>query len=230
MKRFWALTAVSLVFWVILLGLGTWQLQRMAWKRDLITTLHARMADAPQSLGDVMADAARGQDVAFRRVRLTGQFVDFTPLRLHAIHDGVMGHHLFAPFIDASARIVFVDLGFAASAAEVSVPRGPRTVTTRLRMPEGRGMRPANDVAGNLWYWRDMAALNADIGPAATPFTVEAEAPVIKGVTPYPITPESLPNRHLEYALTWYSFAVIWAVIYGVLVRRMRRVGDLSKS
>jgi surfeit locus 1 family protein len=230
MKRVWGLTVASIVIWAILLGLGTWQLQRRAWKHDLIATLNARMIDMPQSMQSVITDYTRGDDVAFRRVRLSGQFVDFTPLRLHALHDGVMGYHLLAPFIDTSARIVFVDLGFSRSGNGVTVPRGPRTLVARVRLPEGRGMRPANDLAGNLWYWRDMASLNADIGPASTPFTVEVETKVVNGVTPYPITPANLPNRHLEYALTWYSFAAIWAVIYALMLRRIHGAKGLSKS
>lgn len=230
MKRFWALTALSVVIWTILLGLGTWQLQRRAWKLDLIATLNARMVEAPKSLTAVLADAAQGQDIAFRRVRLSGHFVDFTPLRLHALHDGVMGYHMLAPFIDSSAHIVFVDMGFAKPGTDATVPRGPRTVVARVRLPEARGLRPANDIAGNHWYWRDMDVLNADIGPASVPFTVEAEAPVIQGAKPVPVAANSLPNRHMEYALTWYSFAAIWAVMYGVLVHRIRRSDGLSKS
>jgi surfeit locus 1 family protein len=33
----------------------------------------------------------------------------------------------------------------------------------------------------------------------------------------------NLPNDHLQYALTWFALALIWAVMSTMLVRRERR-------
>ncbi len=230
MKRFWLLTVISALVIALLIGLGTWQLQRLAWKQDLIATLQARLHTPPRPLAEVMRAKSAGQDIAFARVALSGQFVDLPPLRLHAVRQGVMGTQLFSPFLDASAHVVFVDIGFTPFPDQIQIPKGPRRVVARVRLPEARGLRPANDGAKNRWYWRDMAAMNADFGPSGVPFTLEAERPMLAGVTPHPVTPDSLTNRHLGYALTWYSFAVIWVVIYVLLVRRMRGAQRLSQS
>jgi surfeit locus 1 family protein len=45
-------------------------------------------------------------------------------------------------------------------------------------------------------------------------------SPPEQGVTPLPVDTGDIPNDHLEYAVTWFSFALIWAVIVAVLIRR----------
>ena len=42
--------AVALAALVVLLGLGTWQLERKAWKEALIATLDRRLNEAPVAL------------------------------------------------------------------------------------------------------------------------------------------------------------------------------------
>jgi surfeit locus 1 family protein len=53
-----------------LLALGTWQVQRRAWKLDLIARVDARLKAPP-----VVAPATAGKDDAYRRVSATGVFL-----------------------------------------------------------------------------------------------------------------------------------------------------------
>jgi surfeit locus 1 family protein len=90
-----------------------------------------------------------------------------------------------------------------------------------LRAPIARAMfSPDHDLRTGVWYWRDLdgmtrAALGTDAGKAVR-YAIDAEAtPANPGGWPQGgVTRLTLPNRHLEYALTWYGLA---ATLIGVL-------------
>ena len=72
--------------------------------------------------------------------------------------------------------------------------------------------RPPTTPARNIWYWRDIDAMAATLGaeaPRVHRFVIDAEAsPAAPGGWPKGgVTRLELPNRHLEYALTWYGLA-----------------------
>ena len=62
------LTLAAILGIAICSGLGVWQLQRAAWKAQMLADITARRAAAPQPIGPVLARAAAGADVAFTRV------------------------------------------------------------------------------------------------------------------------------------------------------------------
>jgi len=80
---------------------------------------------------------------------------------------------------------------------------------------------PEHDAKTGVWYWRDFdgmarAALGPEAGKAMRFFLdAEAEPPNPGGWPKGGTTRLTLPNRHLEYALTWYGLA---AALIGVLV------------
>jgi surfeit locus 1 family protein len=52
------------------------------------------------------------------------------------------------------------------------------------------------------------------------PFILQSEEPNIGGLPkPVPFRPD-LPDNHLAYAVTWFSFAAILLVIYVMMSRR----------
>jgi len=102
-----------------------------------------------------------------------------------------------------------------------------------VRAPEAKRMFvPANDVARNIWYWRDIDAMTAaTAGPDAGHvhrFFVDAEATPVPGGWPKGgVTRLELPNRHLEYALTWYGLAAALAAVFvAFAVTRWRQPGS----
>ena len=103
------------------------------------------------------------------------------------------------------------------SGASAPPGRSPATSTvTGLLRVAGRASAcsfPTTTPQRNIWYWRDIGAMAAALGPADAPrvhqFIVDAEAspPAPGGWPKGGVTRLELPNRHLEYALTWYGLA-----------------------
>ena len=107
-------------------------------------------------------------------------------------------------------------------------PHGSVDIVGIVRWPEIRGMfTPADDVAGNVWYLRDIAAIAAAKKWAtAAPFYIDQESPVPPGGLPLPGKLQvNLPDNHLQYAITWFGLALALAGVYLVwVIRRLRRV------
>lgn len=219
----------------ILIGLGTWQLQRMAWKDDLLARIEARAFGAP---GAVMPESAwpswRAEADEFRRVRVTGTFLHRYETPVHGLAPAergapVQGFYLFTPLRLADGAVVFVNRGFVPTelrdpaARPESRPEGEVTVTGLVRAPEERGwFRPDDVPQANRWFVRDPRAFAAAQGlERVAPFYVEADATPNPGAWPRGgQTRLALPNNHLQYALTWYGIAATLVAVFGAFALR----------
>ncbi len=220
----------ALLAFVVLIGLGTWQVQRKAWKEALIAALTERLADAPQALPASATwpnlDPA-GEE--YRRVTFTAQFDHADEALIYGAASAFRpdvsgpGDWVFTPARLADGSIVIVDRGFVPerrpdpkSRAEGQIA-GPVEITGALRWPETRHwFTPNDDVAHNLFFDRDPQAIAAakNLGVVA-PFYVEQEAPVPPGGLPRPgKIVVNLPNNHLQYIITWYGLAAALAAVY----------------
>jgi surfeit locus 1 family protein len=43
------------------------------------------------------------------------------------------------------------------------------------------------------------------------------------GIEPIPVDTSSIPNDHWGYAITWFSLALVWAMMTGALIWRITR-------
>jgi len=227
----------------VLLALGTWQLNRRAWKEGLIAQLDAKLAARPADLpapeGWQRLDAASDEfhRVAFPAEFLAGKealvYTSGSSLRPDAVGPG---YWVFAPARLTGGSIVVVNRGF--------VPEGKQNPDTRkqgqvsgvvdivgvMRWPEVRGeFTPKDQPEKGLWFARDPAAMAAakDWGTVA-PFYVEQEAPPAPGGFPKvgPLK-ATLPNNHLQYAVTWYGLAIV-ILISAIFFLRARRRGAIG--
>jgi surfeit locus 1 family protein len=220
-------TLIALPAIVILIGLGIWQLDRLAWKQDLIETMERRMAESPHELGDIMALPA--DDRAWRPVMVVGRYLNDRemPLYRQSIEDGEPGYQILTPLVLANGRAVLVNRGW--------VPEAKRDAATRTGAPQGQvwvtgivrdiGARAPfavdNSPATGEWYWIDHDAMQDYAGVDLLPFVVVADRAGDPNVLPRGGQIRlDLPNDHLQYALTWFALAVALAVIYGLWMRR----------
>lgn len=220
---------VGLVTFVILLGLGTWQLQRLHWKEDILHTIDQRRHTAPVSLADVEAQFASTGDVDYIPVTVTGTFVHESERHFFSTWRGVSGFDVYTPLQLADGRYLFVNRGFVPYELKDPARRlagqveGEVTVTGLARNPltvKPSSIVPENDTAKNIFYWKDRDVMAATAGlPAGyrfVPVLVDAnDAPNQGGLPIGGVTLIDLPNNHLQYAVTWYGLA---AALAGVLI------------
>jgi surfeit locus 1 family protein len=208
-------TALTLAGVLVLLGLGTWQLERLAWKRGLIAEREIGLAAPAQTL-PMAADS--WADWNFRPVVVEGAFRhDLEQLFGVAAIDGQVGHHVLTPLVRSDGAAVLVDRGWVpADRAHPAARRegqvaGPIRLSgiARYRGDDRPGwFTPANQPAQSLWYWYDLAALEAVHGLDLLPLVIEADATPNPGGLPLGgRTRTELPNNHLQYAITWYGLA-----------------------
>lgn len=231
-------TAMTLLSLVVLVSLGNWQMSRKAWKDALVAQIAQRVKAEPAGLdavaGQFTASHADGLAAAveYTRLKLTGRFLHDREQFIYAPHPKLgPGFHVLTPLAvgGPTPRIVLVNRGYVPEAMKdrakraAGLPAGETSVVGLVRLNgEAGGFTPSNEPAKNLWYWRDIPALVRAALPgderSALPFVVDAERePANPGGWPLGGTTEiKLPNRHLEYALTWYGLAGALIAVYGV--------------
>jgi surfeit locus 1 family protein len=239
-QRSWIGPLISALFaFAVLVALGTWQIERKAWKEGLIAALTERLAAPPTALPPPSAwsNLDRSGD-EYRRVRFTATFENSEEALVYGAASAFRpdasgpGYWIFTPARLADGSLVIVDRGFVPEARKDKAARaegevaGPVEIVGVLRRPDARHWySPADDPAHNLWFTRDPTAI-ADakgISPVA-PFYVEQESPIPPGGWPQPgKLVVRLRNEHLQYALTWYGLAVVLVVVFIAWARKSGR-------
>ena len=215
----------------VLIGLGTWQLERKAWKEGLIATLTQRLNDAPLTLPPTSDWAAMTPDNwEFRRVKTHVVFGGTKDALVYtsgsALRDDVKspGYFVFAPARLADGSRAVVDRGYVPDKTYPQLA-GSQDIVGVLRWPEAPPwFISSHDAAGDVWYVRDQRAMAEYKGwGAVAPFYIEQEAPVPPGGIPHPARLSvRLRNEHLQYAITWYGLAIVLAVMFVIWAARQR--------
>jgi surfeit locus 1 family protein len=219
---------------VVLIGLGTWQIQRKAWKEALIASLTTQLAAPPVAL-PASADWPNLDPAhqEYQRVKFSAQF-DYADEALvfaapSAFRPDVSGpgYWVFTPAHVAGGGLVMVNRGFVPDGRQDPKFRaagdlpGAIDIVGVMRWPDSRHwFTPSDDPAHNVWFTRDPGAIAAakgvGQGPGAlAPFYVEQETPVPPGGLPQPgKIVVDLPDNHLQYAVTWYGLAAVLVVVF----------------
>jgi surfeit locus 1 family protein len=218
------------VAFAVLVSLGMWQLDRLAWKEGLIASLEQRLSAPPVALPGASAwsSLSAAQD-EFLRVAMTAEFLNDREATVYTIgstlHEdsgGGPGYWIFTPARLGDGAIVMVNRGFVPEGRQNPATRldgevtGPVNMVGVLRWPERPGLfTPAGDPGRDIWFSRDSDAMAAAKGVSAAPFYVELESPSPPGGLPRTgRLHATLPNNHFGYALTWLGLATVLAGVY----------------
>jgi len=224
-KRFpVGLTVATAISLAILIGLGGWQLKRLAWKTDLLASITAAQALPPAPITSVPLTHA----YQFRRVVLDCPGLATAPfIELYAIRDGGAGVRLVSLCSPVGARTqIMVDRGFVADTVSARPAVRPSTAVAHLIGVLREGEKPGfvtPPTVNNLFYVRDIRPMALALGAPRHPdVMVLAETstnPEGAALIPAPLPPE-IPNRQLEYPLTRFGLAGALAAVYAALLRR----------
>lgn len=212
---------MAVAMFILLIGLGVWQLQRRTWKLGLLAQID--QAEASPAI-PLPADPAQ-----FTKVRIEGKLRP--DLQAHYGSDvrdlpngPVIGAFLIEPMERPGQDPVLVDLGWMPTGLDIA-PAGT-TVEGYIRRPDQPGaFSPSDDPAKRRFFTLDPGPIAAAMGlRQAAPFTLVALGEVTPGVYPQPATTlPRPPNDHLNYALTWFGLALSLLAVFAVYVRKVFR-------
>lgn len=202
--------AVCLGLAILFAGLGTWQVQRLFWKLDLIERVDARVHAAPVPVPSDW-QSLRPDDIEYRQVRVSGRFRNDRQTLVDALTELGAGYWVLTPLQTAGGTIL-INRGFVPKDKRAAPLTGDIQLTGLMRLsePGGRFLRP-NQAAQDRWFSRDVAAIAQKRGlGAVAPFFIDADATSNRGSYPVGgLTVVKFRNAHLVYALTWFGLAAL---------------------
>ncbi|MHA6266393.1 SURF1 family protein [Aliiroseovarius sp. CAU 1755] len=214
-------TAVlSILVLAVFVGLGNWQLDRLAWKEAVLAQIEAQISAPPVPLPED-PDPIRDK---YLPVIVRG---NVNPEELHVLvssRDYGAGFRIIQPFTLANTgQRIMIDRGFVPVGDKLKLRSGgDMTVTGNLHWPDERDdYTPANDAAKNYWYAREVEVLAEALD--TDPILVVAASSTDPDILPMRVTTEGIPNDHLEYAMTWFLMAATWVMMTGFALWRMKR-------
>lgn len=210
-------------------ALGVWQVERRAWKLDLIERVDARIHAEPVAAPPTAAfDAAEPGSLEYLRVSLNGHYLNDRETFVQAVTERGAGFWVVTPFVTDAGETVLVNRGFvppdlrepgSRAAGQIG---GETTVTGLLRLSEPKGgFLRDNDPASDRWFSRDVSAIASARGlDGVAPYFVDADA--VAGNVQAPVgglTVVQFSNNHLVYLLTWFGLAGLVLFGMGMLLR-----------
>lgn len=216
---------------LIMAGLGTWQLERLAWKTALIDDFESRVSAPPASPPAAIDDAASWR---FRRVQATGRFLNDRELQLTGRpFEGNAGFHVLTPFVVDGGPTVLVNRGWVPldrrrpAARPETLPDGPVMVDGIIRIAGQKGaFVPDNEPGRDIWFTVEPGPMAArlGIGPVANYYIDALRRTGRPTELPIGAVPSiHLRNEHLQYAVTWFLLAATLLVVYVVWHRQADR-------
>ena len=209
--------AIAISGIALLTALGCWQLERLAWKTNLITTVNARISAAAEPApGPEKWPLVSAERDAYRHVTLRGVLLNDQETLVHASTIHGAGYWVMTPLRTDEGFTVLVNRGFVPPDRRAPDTRaqgqvsGKITVTGLLRITEpGGGFLQSNNPKEQRWYSRDVAAMAAERQLTnAAPYFIDADNAHNPGGLPIGgLTVINFYNHHLQYALTWFTLA-----------------------
>lgn len=217
MIKNWPFLLLSLLVLALLISLGNWQVTRLAEKAGYIASIDARLGATPTALPETPDEKVD----QFLAVSSTGRFTGPEVHVLVSTRDHGAGYRIIQAF-ETEGRRLLVDRGYVRSAdKDTARSAGLATVEGNLHWPKERdSYTPANDLANNSWYARDVPALAQALDTEEVLIVTQVETPRPATILPLPLDTSTIPNNHLEYIITWYGLAAVWVLMTAYFLKR----------
>jgi len=222
---FWG-TILTIMSLMILCALGSWQIDRLGWKEDLLARIAVEQAVDANTVD--LSGVVLGEDMILKRGFLKGRYAhDKAILIRPRTFDGASGYHVFTPFeVSGGSAPILVNRGWIPIERDrgeghvMTQPTQEIVITGILKpVPKVNMFVSKNAPDKDAWYRIDLEQIARAKGVSHLSdslFYVEQEL-AGGGVDSYPIPAAShiaLNNNHLQYALFWFFLAVMMVVVY----------------
>jgi len=228
----WVPSLAAAAFIALTVALGAWQTRRAEEKLEIGRRIDDAARGAVLSVPAVPAGAAAFER---RRVSARGSFVARDTFLLdNKVLRGTAGYHVLTPLrLEGGSLHVLVDRGWIAAGdrstlPSVSTPEGPQTIEGAAVVPGSRILELAPESAtGPLRQHLVLSREEKRLGLVLQPFVIEQSNDAHDGLVRAWERPDIGADRNRSYALQWYSFAALAAVLYVVL--GFRRVDSAAE-
>ncbi|MFT6024481.1 MAG: surfeit locus 1 family protein [Ascidiaceihabitans sp.] len=227
MKRLVFFLGIGLGGAAILISLGVWQMQRLAWKQSILDEIAIEIEQAPVDL----PPNANPAEHTYLAVTADGVIGENYLRVLVSKKDVGAGYRIISTFQMAN-RTVLLDRGFIRTSSPIpNAPEGTVSITGNLHWPqETDSYTPAPDIAKNIWFARDVDLMSQTLNTAPIMLVARTKSFPDQPVTPFPVDTVGIPNDHLQYAITWFSLAAIWLLMSLFFLRPTNRSAKQSRD
>ncbi|WP_416306843.1 SURF1 family protein [Neptunicella sp. SCSIO 80796] len=227
-------TLVSLTAFVILIGLGVWQLDRAAQKQQRQQQIEQRKLQNNYSLANILALSGDVRDLP---VVTSGHFNTRHYFMIdNRMVNGQPGYHVVAILTTASGNIA-VNLGWLAAPVSRDViphfnlPSEQQVIEGVIALPSLNPMIQETEHRAINWPVRiqqlDLSVIEQLSGITLLPLVILAKPdpaqPLIRDWQSVVMPAE----KHIAYAIQWFGLAIALLVIfYMAIIRKNREVND----
>jgi len=194
----------------VLLSLGKWQMDRLTWKKAILQDITNRLAETPKSIPQKPNPEAD----RYLSVQAKGT-IEHANVRVLASRKHIgAGYRVISPFVTNGRRIL-LDRGFIKTDKPLTAPPdSPVEVIGNLHWPqEADEYTPEPDLKNNIWFARDVSDLAQHFDTEPVLIIVSNITPMTSHIAPLPVDTTGIPNDHFQYAMTWFSLAVVWTIM-----------------
>lgn len=225
---------VTIFAFFTLMALGTWQIDRLGQKNDLLKKIQ-RVSEDITDLKDVNIDDSNLDDWLYRKIKIHGDFIShenifvFTHLSDPRGKFGGAGYWVLNPFKSDEGNIIIINRGFIPQNifdqfSSSTNKYKENIVTGYVRKFEKENIfTPDKNMEDKILYLFE----KNDIRKM---FRIKKIEPYfIDQVDEYNVLPQSnetqlkFPNNHLSYAITWYGLATALLFIYFYSIFRRKK-------
>ena len=220
MKRIWFIVFIGFAGTACLLYLGKWQIDRLYWKLDVLKKIDQKIAAAP-----VLLPAEPSESVhKYLSVEISGQFMQESIRVLASKKRYGAGYRIIHVF-RTNGRRLLVDLGFIGLETDYDIDLiSDISLVGNLHWPdEVDSFTPEPDLENNIWFARDVERVASALQTEPILIILKDSTLKDKNIKPMPIDTTHIPNDHLQYAITWFSLAIIWALMSCLFVWTTRQ-------
>jgi surfeit locus 1 family protein len=218
----WLPSLAAAAFIALTVSLGGWQTRRAEEKLELGRLIDEAAKGPVLAVPSTRASAA---DFQHRRASARGTFLERGTIFLdNKTMHGVAGYQVLTPMKpEAGGVYVLVNRGWIAAGdrsrlPDVPAPEGQQTVEGVAVVPSSRFLELAPEAStGRLRQNLLLSREEKRLGLEFQPFVIEQTSDARDGLVRDWERPDTGVDRHRSYALQWYSFAALAAVLYVAL-------------
>lgn len=204
---------------IVLISLGVWQVQRLEWKRAILNEIDIKIHSDHVSL-PIYTDEENDN---FLPVYIKGKVGEQSLYYLTSRRSWGPGYRVISPF-EMENRTILLDRGFIPTQLkETHTNPMFAEVEGNLLWPDEWDSLFTPEPENDIWFARELERMSMVLETEPLMVVAGSTTNEDPDITPWPVTTEGIPNDHLQYAITWFSLAIIWIVLTAYWILRIAR-------